>query len=195
MKYTVTIAMPIYNVAPYVEKSLLSALNQTFVDIEYLLVDDKGTDESMDIVHRIISMHPRGKNVRIIDQKYNQGTAAARNVMVANATGEYLFIMDSDDVISPDCIDILYQKMKQYSVDFIAGSFQRQTWDGDIYPGGYRYKDTLIKDGTFSLPGKKALLKSDASYEIILIDATETPVERPQKNKENTIPERKKDIH
>lgn len=55
MKYTVTIAMPIYNVAPYVEKSLLSALNQTFVDIEYLLVDDKGTDESMDIVHRIIS--------------------------------------------------------------------------------------------------------------------------------------------
>lgn len=45
MKYTVTIAMPIYNVAPYVEKSLLSALNQTFVDIEYLLVDDKGTDE------------------------------------------------------------------------------------------------------------------------------------------------------
>ena len=56
MKYTVTIAMPIYNVAPYVEKSLLSALNQTFVDIEYLLVDDKGTDESMDIVHRIISM-------------------------------------------------------------------------------------------------------------------------------------------
>lgn len=37
--------MPIYNVAPYVEKSLLSALNQTFVDIEYLLVDDKGTDE------------------------------------------------------------------------------------------------------------------------------------------------------
>lgn len=53
----------------------------------------------------------------------------------------------------------------------------------------------MIKDGTFSLPGKKALLKSDASYEIILIDATETPVERPQKNKENTIPERKKDIH
>ena len=151
MKYTVTIAMPIYNVAPYVEKSLLSALNQTFVDIEYLLVDDKGTDESMDIVHRIISMHPRGKNVRIIDQKYNQGTAAARNVMVANATGEYLFIMDSDDVISPDCIDILYQKMKQYSVDFIAGSFQRQTWDGDIYPGGYRYKDTLIKDGDYAV--------------------------------------------
>lgn len=56
-------------------------------------------------------------------------------------------------------------------------------------------EETLIKDGTFSLPGKKELLKSDAEYEAILIDATETPVERPQKNKENTTQERKKDTH
>ena len=67
--------------------------------------------------------------------------------------------------------------------------------ESNIYRSIKWIEDTLIKDGTFSLPGKKALLKSDASYEIILIDATETPVERPQKNKENTIPERKKDIH
>lgn len=56
-------------------------------------------------------------------------------------------------------------------------------------------EETLIKDGTFSLPGKKELLKSDADNEIILIDATETPVERPKKNKENTTQERKKDTH
>ena len=56
-------------------------------------------------------------------------------------------------------------------------------------------EEVLIKDGTFSLPGKKELLKSDVEYEVILIDATETPVERPQKNKENTTQARKKDIH
>lgn len=44
-------------------------------------------------------------------------------------------------------------------------------------------EDALIKDGTFSLPGRKALLKSDVEYEIVLIDATETPIERPKKNK------------
>jgi len=54
-------------------------------------------------------------------------------------------------------------------------------------------EDSLIKDGTFSLPGRKELLKSDAEYEIILIDATETPIERPQKNKENIIQEKRKD--
>jgi len=46
-------------------------------------------------------------------------------------------------------------------------------------------EDTLIKDGTFSLPGRKALLKSDVEYEVILIDATETPVERPKRGRKN----------
>ena len=67
--------------------------------------------------------------------------------------------------------------------------------ESNIYRSIKWIEDTLIKDGTFSLPGKKELLKSDAEYEIILIDATETPIERPQKNKENTIPEKRKDTH
>ena len=49
----------------------------------------------------------------------------------------------------------------------------------------------LIKDGTFSLPGKKALVKSDTEYELVLTDVTETPVERPKRGKNFTIPERK----
>lgn len=51
-------------------------------------------------------------------------------------------------------------------------------------------EDTLIKDGSFSLPGKKVLLEDD-SIEIVLVDVTECPIERPQKNKENGIPERR----
>jgi hypothetical protein len=54
-------------------------------------------------------------------------------------------------------------------------------------------EDTLIKDRTFSLPGRKALLKSDMEFEVVLIDATETPVERPKRGRENGIPVRKKD--
>jgi hypothetical protein len=54
-------------------------------------------------------------------------------------------------------------------------------------------EDVLIKDGTFSLPGKKALLKSDAEYEVVQIDVTESPVERPKRGKNFTIPERKSD--
>ena len=67
--------------------------------------------------------------------------------------------------------------------------------ESNIYRSIKWIEEVLIKDGTFSLPGKKELLKSDVEYEIILIDATETPIERPQKNKETTIPEKRKDIH
>ena len=55
-------------------------------------------------------------------------------------------------------------------------------------------EDVLIKDGTFSLPGKKALLKSDVEYDVVLIDVTETPVERPKRGNENGIPARKSGI-
>lgn len=56
-------------------------------------------------------------------------------------------------------------------------------------------EDVLIKDGTFSLPGKKALLKSDTEYEVILVDVTESPIERPKRGKNITIQERKSDTH
>jgi len=55
-------------------------------------------------------------------------------------------------------------------------------------------EDTLIKNGTFSLPGRKALLKSDVEYELVLIDATETPIERPKKNKSAIIRVKRRDI-
>jgi hypothetical protein len=55
-------------------------------------------------------------------------------------------------------------------------------------------EETLIKHPDFSLPGRKALLKSDRDYEVILIDATETPIERPKKNKNISIPARRKNI-
>lgn len=53
-------------------------------------------------------------------------------------------------------------------------------------------EDTLIKHPAFSLPGRKELLKSEIDFEVILVDATETPIERPKKSKEDTIQERKK---
>ena len=65
--------------------------------------------------------------------------------------------------------------------------------ESNIYRSIKWIENTLIKDGIFSLPGKKELLKSDTDYEVVLIDATETPVERPQKNKESITQERKKD--
>lgn len=125
--------MPIYNVAPYVERALLSALNQTFESIEFLLVDDRGTDNSMEIVHRIIKEHPRGKDVRIIEHPHNIGTGATKNTAIDNAQGEYLFFMDSDDEITPACIQVLYERMMEDRVDVVVASSQAKDIDGKLY--------------------------------------------------------------
>ena len=66
--------------------------------------------------------------------------------------------------------------------------------ESNIYRGIKWVEDTLIRDGRFSLPGRKALLKSDRDYEVILLDATESPIERPQKNKGVSILARKSGI-
>lgn len=148
-EYLVTIAMPIYNAALYVEKSLLSALNQTFPSIEYLLVDDKGDDESMEIVAKILEAHPRAGDVRIIDQVYNQKTGAARNACIDNATGKYLLFMDSDDLLSLDCIEKLYNEMQIHPVDFVAGAINRITNIGRIFDYGlYPPVEKYIAEGS-----------------------------------------------
>jgi transcription initiation factor TFIIIB Brf1 subunit/transcription initiation factor TFIIB len=74
----------------------------------------------------------------------------------------------------------------------IAASFGID--ESNIYRATRWVEDVLIKDGTFSLPGKKALLKSDMEYEIVLVDATETPIERPKKSSEIGIQARKNGI-
>lgn len=75
----------------------------------------------------------------------------------------------------------------------IAASYEIA--ESNIYRGIKWVEDTLIRDGTFSLPGRKAPLKNDMEYEVILVDATESPIERPKKSKDSTIQERKSGIH
>ena len=138
----VTLAIPVYNVEEYVEQSLISALDQTYENIEFLVIDDKGRDGSMDIVKRVIESHPRGAAVRVLDHIINQGTGATKNSAMAEATGDYLFFMDSDDVITPTCIEVMCNKMAEHPVDFVVGSSLY------IYPNGSKVVKAKYDDAT-----------------------------------------------
>lgn len=117
--------MPIYNVEKYIERALLSALNQTYQDLEILIVDDLGHDNSMNIVHQLKSTHPRGNCIRIITHKKNLGLGGTRNTAIESAQGKYLYFMDSDDAIVPDCIETLYNIISQEKVDFVAAGINQ----------------------------------------------------------------------
>jgi glycosyltransferase involved in cell wall biosynthesis len=118
----ITLAIPVYNAEECVESALLSALNQTYPNIDYLIVDDRGTDGSMDVIRKIIASHSRGKQVRIIENPKNLGTGAVRNIILDQIMGKYLFFLDSDDEITLDCIQKLYDEIKRTNADVVSGS-------------------------------------------------------------------------
>ena len=122
-KYKVTVGMPVYGVEKYIRKCMLSVLNQTFKEnMEILAVDDRGQDKSVDIIKELQSTHPRGNSIRIITQPQNMGCWAARNKILEEARGEYIFLLDSDDYISEDCIEKLYLEAIKHNAEAVYGS-------------------------------------------------------------------------
>jgi len=93
---TVSVVMPIYNVERFVASSIESVLAQTFTDFELILVDDGSTDSSPDICRQY-----RDPRIRIVSQA-NRGLPGARNTGIRNATGEFVAIIDSDDLWRPE---------------------------------------------------------------------------------------------
>ena len=139
-KYKITIGMPVYGVEKYIRKCMLSVLNQTFSgEIEILAIDDLGPDNSIDIIKELQVSHPRGKSIRIITQPQNMGCWAARNRILEEAQGEYIFLLDSDDYISEDCIEKLYEQAINYQAEAVYGSVKPVDPEGKFKEIGQDY--------------------------------------------------------
>lgn len=133
MAYEVTIGIPVYNVEQYIRQTMDSALAQTFPDIEFLVLDDCGTDSSMDIVREYQHTHPRGRNIRIVRQPKNLGIGQGRNRIIDEALGHYLFFLDADDLMVPDAISLLVDVARKYEVQFVAASYEKvETYHGHV---------------------------------------------------------------
>ena len=119
MKKKVSIIIPVYNVEAYLEECLDSVVNQTFQDMEIILVDDGSTDRSPEILKTFAEKDDR---IKIITQS-NSGISATRNRGFRAASGEYILFMDSDDmIIFPDSIETLYNKACETGSDLVMGN-------------------------------------------------------------------------
>lgn len=125
MKYEVTIGIPVYNAEHYIHRAMDSVLAQTFEDVEILILDDCGTDSSMEIIREYQQTHSRGKAIRIVSQPYNKGIGEARNRIVEETQGHFLFFMDADDAIAPNTIELLYNVSQKYNAEVVYGSYWR----------------------------------------------------------------------
>lgn len=132
MQYEVTIGIPVYNSEKYLKETLESALSQTFPSIEYLIMDDCSTDTSMAIVQAYQQTHPRGEHIRIVHQPRNMGIGIARNRIIDEAQGQYLYFLDADDLITPDAISLLHENAIQNDAEMVYASHERiEEFDGN----------------------------------------------------------------
>lgn len=120
---TVSIIVPVYNVAGYVGRCFDSIAAQTYPHLECIFVDDCGTDASMEIVRERIAAYRGNISFKIVRHEKNRGLSAARNTGVDAATGEYVYFLDSDDLVTPDCIALLAEPLQAHWVDFVIGNY------------------------------------------------------------------------
>ncbi len=120
MNQTISVIVPVYNVAGYLPQCVDSILSQDYGDLEIILIDDGSTDTSGELCDRYAALDSR---VRVIHQK-NGGAAAAKNAGLRLATGEYLAFADSDDYLEPGAYGFLMKALLENGADAAQGSFR-----------------------------------------------------------------------
>ena len=111
----ISVIIPVYNVEEYLDKCIQSVLNQTYHNLQVVLVDDGSKDKSGEICDKYAKLDPR---IQVIHQT-NAGVSAARNVGLDTALGDYIAFVDGDDWIYQRMYEHLYGLMLQYEADIV----------------------------------------------------------------------------
>lgn len=147
----VSIIIPVYNVAEYISDCLKSVLHQTYKDLEIIIVNDCTKDNSMTIIEGFLKESETVIPYKIIEHVQNQGLSAARNTGIKNSTGNYLYFLDSDDEITPDCISSLLSSVSSCNCDMVIGDY-KVVGSNDFFPP-LKIKSSIINN-------KKSIIRS-----------------------------------
>ena len=118
-KALITVIVPIYNIEEYIAPCVKTIINQSYKNLEILLVDDGSTDNSPKICDKY---KESDKRINVIHKK-NGGLSDARNVAIEKAKGDFIFLLDGDDTIHERIIEVLHQNIKKYKADIATSSF------------------------------------------------------------------------
>ena len=148
----VSIGIPVYNVEPYIDKCIESVLNQTYRNIEILIIDDCGNDKSMQIVEWYKNNKHNGGGIRIIHHNINKGLGEARNTAIDNARGKYIYFVDSDDYIELEAISILVNEAEKYGTDVVMASSRKIVYDTGELLSTFVYHERRLIVGEDAFP-------------------------------------------
>ncbi|MDR0483991.1 MAG: glycosyltransferase [Alphaproteobacteria bacterium] len=137
----ISVVIPVYNTAKFLRKCLDSVINQSYKNLEIIIVNDASPDNSLEIINEYIATDNR---IKVISNKINVGLSEARNLGINEATGQYITFIDSDDFISLDSIEILYNLLKENNVNVVIP--QHILFD---LKSKHFYKDNYYKNSHF----------------------------------------------
>ncbi len=133
-----SVIIPCYNVSEYIEKCILSLINQTLTDIEIIAVNDGSKDDTIEKLNKLAKKY---SNIIVINKK-NEGVSIARNRALEIAHGDYIGFMDSDDWANSDMYEKLYNKAIKGDYDIVACDTNA------IYPDNIKYISSNIGDNS-----------------------------------------------
>ena len=133
----ITIIVPIYNVEKYLSSALDSVINQTYKNLEVLLIDDGSTDNSNKIAEEYVKKDSRF----ILIHQENQGLSGARNTGLENATGKYIMFLDSDDFFDSNSCESLYNTIEETNADYAIGNYTNTSEDGTKWENPVFHRD------------------------------------------------------
>lgn len=130
-KIDISFCVPIYNVKPYLERLLNSIFSQDLnsISYEFVFVDDCSTDDSLEHLEKLTAEIP---NVRIIKNEKNSGISYTRNKLIDEAKGDYIWFIDSDDMIYPDTVKLLLNEAKKHNADIVIANYIKVDEDADV---------------------------------------------------------------
>lgn len=139
----VSLIIPVYNVAEFLPRCFSSIIDQTYSNLEIILIDDGSTDSS-DHLCDVFKNEQKNLNIKLVHQK-NRGLSAARNEGIRLASGTYISFLDADDELMPDAIDYLIALALRYNTPISVCSHYEQKSDGSRRPFNQRkYKTSAI---------------------------------------------------
>ncbi len=150
MTELISIIVPVYNVEKYIERCMKSLLNQTYKNIEIILIDDKSKDKSKEICLE----YAKSQKVVLVEHAENKGLSGARNTGISVAKGKYIIFVDSDDYVEPNMIENLYACMKSNHADTVIGGYKKISSDkvevknpyyGKVYNGTESIKRYVVE--------------------------------------------------
>ena len=160
---TISLIIPVYNVSAYIERCLKSVIKQTYNHFECILVDDASPDDSIAKCEQMIADYDGPIQFRILHHEHNRGLSAARNTGTDAATGDYILYVDSDDIISNDCVEKLMSPiLEDNSIEMVLGKTMPFSDDGlsaqTIRLGGTKKKITSHEEARNTFFGKEHLI-------------------------------------